>query len=154
VAWIVVGVLLVVAIALTAARLLTGPTPAEDRAELLELSAAFTVALGTYDHAALDTQAERIRALSTGDFLEEYDATFGGEELGAALTATGSRARAEVDEGPLLATLDDDRALTVTVIEQTIEADDLDEPDVRRLRIELTATRTADGWRVDGVRMP
>jgi Mce-associated membrane protein len=147
----VVGVLTIVALLLTGTRLLVGPLPAEDREEVLALSERFALALATYDHEDLEGQAEEIRGMSTGDFLEEYEATFGSEAFGDAMRQTRSNASATVTEGPWLASLEEMSARTLTVVEQSIQAEELDESDVRGLQVELTVTRTSEGWRVDGV---
>jgi hypothetical protein len=146
-----VAVLAIVALLLTGTRLLVGPLPAEDRDEVLALSERFAVALATYDHEDLGAQAEEIRSMSTGGFREEYEDTFGSEAFGAAMRQTRSTASATVTDGPLLAELDEESARTLTVLRQSIEAEELDESDVRDLTVELAMSRTPEGWRVDGV---
>jgi hypothetical protein len=147
----VVASLAIVALLLTGMRLLVGPLPVEDRDEVLALSERFAVALASYDHEHLERQAGQIRSMSTGEFREEYEATFGSEAFGTTMRRTRSTASATVTEGPFLASLDDASARTLTVLQQSIRAEELGESDVRRLIVEVTATRTPEGWRVDGV---
>jgi hypothetical protein len=149
--WIAVGVLAIVALLLTGTRLLVGPLPVEDREEVLALSERFAVALASYDHEDLEGQAEEIRGMSTGEFLGDYEATFGSEAFGDAMRQTRSNASATVTDGPLLVSLEETSARSLTVLQQSIQAEELDEPDERRLQVELTLSRTPEGWRVDGV---
>jgi hypothetical protein len=148
-----VAVLALLAVALTAVRISLGPLPAEDRDEVLALSERFAVALATYDHADLGAQAREIRTMSTGDFREEYEESLGSDEVASALVASGSTATATVVDGPFLASLQGASARTLTVLEQTLDADGVEVADVRTLQVELSATRTPDGWRVDGVEL-
>ncbi|MBW3665112.1 MAG: hypothetical protein KY469_18610 [Actinobacteria bacterium] len=149
--WTISGVLAVVAALLGVLLLRQPPSEVERRDEVAAVSERFVLALTSYDHAALDEQRDAVLALATGSFADDYAETFGAAELRTALIETESVARGEVAVGPLLATLEDTRARTFTVVEQTVRSNEVDGPQTRQLRVELTLVDTPDGWRVDAV---
>lgn len=141
------------AIALAVVLVTRGPSAEQRRAEILDVSERFSLALADYDAADLDGEREEVLALATGSFEEDYEETFGSSELVEALQASGSKATARVVVGPLLAELDGDSARTFTVLEQTVEANDMEEPETRRLRMELVLLETREGWKVNAVQL-
>lgn len=149
--WTIAGVLAVVAGVLGVLLLRQPPGEIERRDEVVAVSERFVLALTSYDHTALDEQRDAVLGLATGSFADDYAETFGAEELRTALVETESVAQGEVAVGPLLATLEDTRARTFTVVEQTVSSSEVEGPQTRRLRVELTLVDTPDGWRVDAV---
>lgn len=130
-----------------------GPSPEERRGQVLAVSEEFSLALAQYDAADLDAEREEVLSFATGSFEEDYEETFGAPQLVEALQASGSRASAEIVVGPLLADLDGESARTFTVLEQTIESEQLEGPETRRIRIELVLLDTKDGWKVNAVQL-
>lgn len=123
------------------------------REDVVDVSREFALALSAYDYHDLDAVAARVEAIATGSFREEYETTFAAPQARDALTSSESVATATVTLGPFVASLGDDDGRTFTVVEQTVTSNQTAEPVVRRVRVELLLVETADGWRIDSVRL-
>lgn len=127
-----------------------GPSDADRRAEVVEVSERFALALTSYDHRHLDRDFARVRSMSLAGFRDEYDSLLGGQSVDA-LEASEAVSKATVATGPLVASLGDFEARTFTVVAQTVT--NRDNPDGQRIRtrIELYLVKTVEGWKVDRV---
>lgn len=94
------------------------PTPDADELALVE---RFAGAVTTFDSGRVDADIERILALGTPAFAEEFRATMG-ETFVADLQASGSVSSGEIVAGPTLQRVDDGTAVFFVVVNQQITA--------------------------------
>lgn len=81
----------------------------------------FAGAVTTFDSGRVDADIERILALGTPAFAEEFRATMG-ETFVADLQASGSLSQGEIVSGPTLQRVDDGTAVFFVVVNQQITA--------------------------------
>jgi hypothetical protein len=94
------------------------PTPDADELALVE---RFAGAVTTFDSGRVDADIERILALGTPAFAEEFRATMG-ETFVSDLQASGSVSSGEIVAGPTLQRVDDGTAVFFVVVNQQITA--------------------------------
>ena len=128
-----------------------GPTEVEQRDEVLSVSRRFAIALATYDYRDLDRTLERVKGLSTGAFLDQYETTFASPELRQLIEESESVATAEVVTEPLLAELEGDRGKALVIVRQRVESKEQEEPVEQLQRMDVTLVETRNGWRVSDV---
>ena len=149
--WSLAAALLVAVLVIGVVLVRRDPSDVERRNESLAVSERFAVALASHDYRDLDASFAKVRRLSTGSFLDDFETTFASPELRAALEEAKSVGTAKVVTGPLLADFDGNRSRSFTVVEQRVTTKDAEEPVVRLVRIELILVDTDDGWLVDTV---
>lgn len=142
--------LAVVAIALGAWLWSRGPSAADRRADAVDASSRFAIALTSYDYRHLDADMAKVRSMSLAGFRDEYAGLLGRSGV-EALKASRAVSVASVAKGPFVGELTSDEARTVTVVEQKIT--NKDNPAARTIttRIELYLVRTSHGWKIDRV---
>lgn len=148
--WTVAALLAVTAAVLGGLLVSRGPSPAERRAEVLQVAETFAVQLSSYDYRHFDADVARVVGLSTGNFRAQYEQALAGESFREALRANRAVATARVVSGPFLPSLSAQEAHTFTIIEQRVTGRAA-KPQVRRTRVETILVRTVQGWRVDRV---
>lgn len=136
-------------------RATAAPTAAEQRADMLEVAEAFTLALTNYDYRDLDETRRQVLELSVRGFEQEFDRLLGGTGVQQALIDNQAVATATVAVGPLVADFGDHEARTFTVVEQSVTGaatgtGDGAAPARQRLRVEVLLVETPDGWTVTG----
>jgi hypothetical protein len=94
------------------------PAPDPDERALVE---RFAGAVTTFDSGRVEADIERILALGTPAFAEEFRTTMG-ETFVADLQASGSVSRGEIVAGPTLQRVDDGTAVFFVVVNQQITA--------------------------------
>ncbi|MDY7104667.1 MAG: hypothetical protein S0880_26070 [Actinomycetota bacterium] len=94
------------------------PTPDPDELALVE---RFASAVTTFDSGRVEADIERILALGTPAFADEFRSTMG-ETFVADLQASGSVSSGEVVAGPTLQRADDGTAVFFVVVNQQITA--------------------------------
>ncbi|HEX4866781.1 MAG TPA: hypothetical protein VFV32_04065 [Acidimicrobiales bacterium] len=97
-----------------------GGVPAADPDDLA-LVERFAGAVTTFDSGQVEADIERILALGTPAFAEEFRSTMG-ESFVAQLQASGSVSRGEIVAGPTLQRVDDDTVVFFVVVNQQITA--------------------------------
>jgi hypothetical protein len=94
------------------------PVPDSDELSLVE---RFAAAVTTFDAGRVEADIERILALGTPAFADEFRATMG-ETFVADIQASGSVSTGEIVAGPTLQRLDDGTAVFFVVVNQQIQA--------------------------------
>lgn len=94
------------------------PSPDADERELVE---RFAGAVTTFDSGRVEADIERILALGTPTFAEEFRSTMG-ETFIADLQASGSVSQGDIVAGPTLQRTDDVTAVFFVVVNQQITA--------------------------------
>jgi Mce-associated membrane protein len=149
--WLIAAAL-AMAVAVTGARIaVRGPSTARHRAQVVDLSRRFAVALGSYDYHHLPGDLAAVEALSTVSFQRQYDSVLGSPAFQRTVVTNQSVSTASVATGPFVAKLTGQQADTFTVLRQVLTGTDLAQPVGRTERVELELVHTAAGWRVDQV---
>jgi hypothetical protein len=97
-----------------------GGVPAAE-ADELALVERFADAVTTFDSGRVEADIERILALGTPSFADEFRSTMG-ETFVADLQASGSVSRGDIVAGPTLQRVDDGTAVFFVVVNQQITA--------------------------------
>jgi Mce-associated membrane protein len=127
-----------------------GPSAGDRRADAVDASSRFAIALTSYDYRHLDADMAKVRSMSLAGFRDEYAGLLGTSGVDA-LKASRAVSVASVAKGPFVGELTSDEARTVTVVQQRIT--NKDNPTARTIntRIELYLVRTSQGWKIDRV---
>lgn len=118
------------------------------RNDVEEAAGRFATALLTYNHDNLDQAKQRVLALSTGTFREEYERAFAGglDVLIKETKATSAGTVTDIFIGPV----DDDTAKAIVVANATTEGTTGTRRSVASY-IQLVLVHVGGDWRVDGV---
>jgi Mce-associated membrane protein len=127
-----------------------GDAATDRRAQVVQASERFAVALTSYDYRHLDADFARVRAMSLAGFRDEYESLLGPQGADA-LRASKAVSVASVDKGPFVGSLTADEAHTFTIVQQKITNKDTPEARATSTRVELYLVRTARGWKIDRV---
>jgi hypothetical protein len=149
----VAGTLAALALVLGIVLLVQGDGGESDRrAEVSDVSERFALALTSYDYRHLDDDFGKVKAMSTSGYADEFDDLLGGQQLAAALKKSRARSVSSVQKGPFIATVSDDEARTVTVVEQRVTNQEQPEARPVRIPVQLYLVRLASGgWKVADV---
>lgn len=120
---------------------------ARERAALAagrEAAVAFT----SYDYRRIEEDLDRVSAMSTGKFREEFTKALG------ALTGAITKARG-VSEGQVnqagVVRMHRDSAVVIAAVDATITNKQAKGPSLRRYRLQITLTRDADEWLISDI---
>ncbi|HVF75763.1 MAG TPA: hypothetical protein VM938_11995 [Acidimicrobiales bacterium] len=118
------------------------------RNDVEEVAGRFATALLTYNHENLDESRERVLALSTGKFREEYEQAFKGglDVLIKETKATSAGTVTDIFIGPV----EDNTAKAIVVANATTEGTTGTRRSVASY-IQLVLVHVGGEWRVDGV---
>lgn len=117
------------------------------RRDVAGVAGSFSEAILTFEAGDLEATKERVLDLSTGDFADEFEASFGG--LAELVETASSSARATVKD-VYVGEIDDGEATAITVVDLT--ADGPSGPrTVADTYLRLSLVRVEGAWRVDGV---
>ena len=117
------------------------------RRGVADVAGRFSEAILTFDADDLEATKERVLSLSTGDFADEFEASF--EGLAELVQTASSSARATVDD-VFVGDVADGEATVITVVDLT--ADGPSGPrTVADTYLRLSLVRVDGEWRVDGV---
>lgn len=119
-----------------------------ERADVLEMAAAFIVDFASYDHERFDETLAVVEEASIGAFSSRYTTLLGGSGFVEAMQENQAAATAEIARGPLLAEFTGGEARVFAIVEQTVTSAALDGPQTSRLRIEVILVETTRGWKV------
>jgi len=125
---------------------MSGQSPAADRT-----ASEVTTLLLNYDATNIDKVAERMIALSTGNFREDYERLVAGG-LGSALKKVSASSRGQIIEGPDVAFRSPSEALALLRVTQTTQSNE--NPGGRTIEyvLKITLVDTSDGgWKADRV---
>ena len=117
------------------------------RRDVADVAGRFSEAILTFDADDLEATKERVLSLSTGDFADEFEASFGG--LAEMVETASSSARATVQD-VFVGDVADGEATVITVVD--LAADGRSGPrTVADTYLRLSLVRVEGEWRVDGV---
>lgn len=120
------------------------------RAEAIGAATEFATNLSSYDFADLEGNFSGVTENATGRFAEQYT------QVGANLTELIKQHKA-VSEGTVLAAgaveADDDHAVVLLFVDQTITNTNSPQPRVDRNRMRMTLVRQDGRWLVDDVKL-
>ena len=118
-----------------------------ERQDVAAVAGSFSEAILTYDADDIEATKERVLELSTGDFADEFEASFGG--LAELVETASSSAQATVKD-VFVGDVGDGEATAITVVD--LAADGPSGPrTVADTYLRLSLVRVDGEWRVDGV---
>ncbi|MFC7495151.1 MULTISPECIES: hypothetical protein [unclassified Nocardioides] len=105
-------------------------------------------AFTSYDHRHIDEDLDRVAAISTGTFREEFTKALGA--LTGAIREAGGISRGEVTQiGVVRQT--SRAAVVIAAVDATITNKATRTPSQRRYRLEITLTRVGDDWLISDI---
>lgn len=113
----------------------------DQRSEVMERAADLAVEVTSYDYRTIDDYLDNLKAVSTGDFGDNYQTA--SPDLRELVVKSESVVGATVvDSG--LESLSDDSAVVILFVDQVVRNKGLEKPRTDRNRVRMTLTRTGD----------
>ncbi|HYG95301.1 MAG TPA: hypothetical protein VD859_17120 [Nocardioides sp.] len=151
---LVPGLLAVALLAALAGAVWTGLEVQEERAaderarDALSAGREAAVAFTSYHHRRIEEDLDRVSAISTGEFREEFTAALG------ALTEAIQKADG-VSEGEVthlgIVRHADETVVLIAAVDATITNKQTERPSLRRYRLEITLTLDDDAWLISDI---
>jgi Mce-associated membrane protein len=133
----------VLAAVLLAMKLQDAPDEEARRQEILQAARQQGVNITTLDHRSVEQDLQRVLALSTGNFREEFVA--GTKDLTDLVVENKAVSTGEVLEAGIV-TADSDSARVLVVADSTVSNSTTEEQQVRHYRMQLDLVRRGDRW--------
>lgn len=109
-----------------------------------EAALAFT----SYDHARIEEDLERVSAMSTGRFREEFAKALGA--LTGAITKAEGVSESSVNHAGIVR-MHEDSAVVLAAVDATITNKETKEPSLRRYRLQITLARDDESWLISDI---
>jgi len=119
------------------------------RREVLAAANAYAVDLTTYNHSRLEADFQKVLENSTGDFRSEYTAASASlRELIAKFKAT---ATGKVLDSAVVLAEDEDRAVVLLFVDQSVSNSNSTEPRVDRSRMKMGLEKRDGRWLISSL---
>lgn len=144
----------VMVLASLAAALWTAHGVAEERSAAADERAALAtgreaaVAFTSYDHRRIEEDLERVAAMSTGDFREEFTRALGA--LTEAIEQAEGVSAGTVTQAGLLR-IGPDSAVVAAAVDASVTNRQTEEPALRRYRLQITLARDGSDWLISDI---